>query len=292
MSKSVMTVLLVAAAALTASSVAISSPTTSPPATIATSSPATSPSATSPSAGSARMDVVPSCAPLPDSAWGAAKPGSGAAASNATHKQGSANGQSAKDSDWDDDNDDKDFPPLKPGQSFHLIGFAIQGSKHIDEQALIAALPEHVGDPITEAEITANTDWIKKTLTARHVNFADVTTALVQREGPDHCTWVIWGIQHIDAFSHLPFQGYWKFGGQTFSGNKVLSNEQLEKAVDLKLGERVREGAISDAMTGIQQAYDKVFPGKTVTVKGKLKLTLKPERVANFEWQIDEPSTK
>jgi hypothetical protein len=66
----------------------------------------------------------------------------------------------------------------------------------------------------------------------------------------------------------------------------------LEKAIGLKPDERVREGAISDAITAIQQAYDKVFPGQTVKVEGKLKLTLKPARVADFEWQIIEPPTK
>ena len=71
-----------------------------------------------------------------------------------------------------------------------------------------------------------------------------------------------------------------------------MTNEQLEKAIDLKPDERVREGAISDAITGMQQAYDKIFPGKTVKIKGKLKLTLKPARVADFEWQIVEPPAK
>ncbi|HEX3878897.1 MAG TPA: hypothetical protein VHW24_18045 [Bryobacteraceae bacterium] len=259
-------------------------------AALATSALATPPPATSSSAPSRRIDVAPSCAPLPDK--GQVRPASGAAAPNAAHPQGSAKDQrTAKDSD-DDDNDDKDFPPLKPGQSLHLIAFSIEGSKHIDENALIATLPEHVGDPISEAQIKANTEKIKKALTARHVHFADITIGMLQREGPDHCVRVIWGIQHIDAFSQLPYQGYWKFGGQTFSGNKALSNEQLEKAVDLKLGDLVREGDISDGITGIQQAYDKIFPGQTVKVKGKLKLTLKPERLANFEWQIEEPPAK
>lgn len=237
-------------------------------------------------------NVVPSCAPLPDTA--PANPVSGAAASKPAAQGTSATGKrNGKDSDDDDDDDDaKDFPPLKKGESFHLIGFSVSGSKHIDEDALIATLPEHTGDPITDAQVKADTDKIKKALTARHVHFAEVTTGLVQRAGPDHCVWVVWDIQHVDAFSQIPYQGFWKFGGQTFAGNKALTNEQLEKAIDLKPGERVREGAISDAITGMQQAYDKVFPGQTVKVDGKLKLTLKPERVANFEWQINEPPAK
>jgi len=194
----------------------------------------------------------------------------------------------------DDDNDDNDkgFAPLKPGESYHLIGFALSGSKHIDADALIAALPEHKGDPISVAQIKADTDTIKKALTARHVHFDEVTAALLQREAPGHFIWVIWDIQHIDAFSRAPYQGFWTFGGQTFSGNKALTKEQLEKAIGLKPGERVREGAISDARTGMEQAYDKVFPGKTVKIAVTLNLRVKPSRVATFTWQITEPPAR
>jgi len=195
----------------------------------------------------------------------------------------------AADADDNDDND-PDFPPLKPGESFHLLGFSLSGSKHIDANALIATLPERDGDPITDAQIKADTDRIKKALTARHVHFAEVTTGLVQRKGPNHGIYVIWDIQHMDTFSRLQYQGYWTFGGQTFSGNKALTNEQLEKAIDLKPGERIREGAVSDARTGMEQAYDEVFPGQTPKIGGKLKLA--PGHVATIEWRITEPATK
>jgi hypothetical protein len=250
-------------------------------------------------ATAAKKNYALACAPPTEAAveaWRKSRQAAAKAAASkpATHGASATAKPAAKNSDDDDDDDDaedaKDFPPLKPGESSHLIAFAIDGSKHIDEDALIATLPEHVGDPITNEQVKVDTDKIKKELTALHVHFAEVTTGLVQRAGPDHCVWVIWDIQHIDAFSHLPFQGFWKFGGQTFSGNKSLTSEQLEKAIGLKPDERVREGSISDAITGMQQAYDKVFPGQTVKVEGKLKLTLKPERVANFEWQIDEPA--
>jgi hypothetical protein len=207
-----------------------------------------------------------------------AKPASGAAAHNSAAS--------------DKDHDDKDSAPPKRRESYHLIGFGLSGSKHIDAPALIAALPQHKGDPITAAQIKADTDTIKKALTARHVHFDDVTTTFLQRVGPGHFIWVLWDIQHIDAFSRGPYQGLWAFGGQTFSGNKALTNEQLEKAIDLKLGERVREGAISDARTGMEQAYDKIFPGKPVKIAVTLKLSLKPSRVATFAWRITEPPSK
>ena len=243
--------------------------------------------ATSPPATAAPTNAAPAGAPAAGAA--PAKPASGATAPNAVPPNASVRGKPGA---ADADDNDPDFPPLKPGESFHLLGFSLSGSKHIDADALVATLPEHKGDPITDAQVKTDTDKIKKALTAQHVHFAEVTTAFVRREGPHHDVWVIWDIQHIDAFSRVPYQGYWKFGGQTFSGNKALTNEQLEKAIGLKLGERVREGAISDARTGMEQAYDKVFPGQTLKIGGKLKLTVTPARVATFEWHIAEPPAK
>ena len=262
----VLAVLLFAAAAPAISSPAFAAPTNAKP----SAAPATGAALTKPAPRAATSNAAPLCA-IPPAKTGAAR---------------------QADKDDDDDDDAKDFPPLKRGESFHLIGFSLSGSKHIDGDALTATLPKHQGDPITNDEVKTYTDKMKKALIARHVHFVEVTTGFVQRAGPDHCVWVIWDIQHIDAFSHLPYQGYWKFGGQTFSGNKARTNEQLAKAIDLKPGERVREGAISDAITGMQQAYDKVFPGKTVKIRGKVKLTTEPVRVANFEWQIIEPPAK
>jgi hypothetical protein len=249
--------------------------------------------ATSPLATATPTNAAP--APAGALAAGVAQetPASGAAASNAAAPGVSVPGKAgATDADEDNNDNDPDFPPLKPGEPYHLLGFSLSGSKHIDADALIATLPQHKGDPITDAQIKTDTDTIKKALTARHVHFAELTTGVVQREGPGHLVWVIWDIQHIDAFSRLQYQGYWKFGGQTFSGNKALTDEQLEKAIDLKPGERVREGAISDARTGMEQAYDRIFPGQRVKIGGKLKLTTAPVRVATFEWQISEPPAK
>jgi hypothetical protein len=221
-----------------------------------------------------------------------AAPANGAGVPTAHTKPASganAHMSAAPDNDKDEDDSSDD---LKPGETYHLIGFALSGSKHIDANALIAALPQHKGDPITPAQIEADTNTIKKALTARHVHFAEVTTALLHREAPGHFVWVMWDIQHIDAFSRAPYQGVWAFGGQTFSGNKALTNEQLEKAIDLKPGEKVREGAISDARTGMEQAYDKVFPGKPVKMAVTLDLKVKPSRVATFAWRITEPPAK
>jgi outer membrane protein assembly factor BamA len=205
------------------------------------------------------------------------------------HAAPAAGKPGAADADDSDDNDDKDFPPLKPGESFHLIKFQIDGSTHIDTDALIATLPEHKGDPIDDAKIKADTDKIEKALAVRHVH-GRLMTALMQREGPDHGLRVEWVIQNDDALAKAG--GFWKFGGQTFSGNRALTSEQLAKAIDLKPGERVGAGSVSDARTGMEQAYDKVFPGKKVKITGKLKLTLKPVRTVNFQWQITEPPAK
>jgi hypothetical protein len=240
-------------------------------------------------AAAAPANAVPPGSPPPTAPPPTAPPTTGAPApAKAAIKAATVAGKPGK-PDADDDND-PDFPPMKPGDKYHLLGFSISGSKHIDADALIATLPEHEGDPITQAQVKADTDRIKKALAALHVHFSEVTAGFVQREGPDHGVYVVWDIQHVDPFSRLQYQGYWKFGGQTFSGNKALSRDQLDKAIGLKPGDRVREGAVSDARTGMEQAYEKVFPGQTVKIGGKLKLA--PGRVATIEWQITEPAAK
>jgi hypothetical protein len=248
--------------------------------------------ATAPAKAEPPTSAAPPANAAPDAGAAPTTPAPGAVAPNAAPRKASVPGKHGAAADDDSDDKDPGFQPLKKGESFRLLGFVIGGSKHIDEHAIIATLPEHVGGPITNAQIEADTDTVKKALTALHVHYADVTTSLMQREGPGHLLYVIWDIQHEDAFDRAPFQGFWAFGGQTFSGNKALTNEQLEKAIDLKPGERVREGAVSDARTGIEQAYEKVFPGQTVKIASKLILKAKPTRVATFEWQITEPPAK
>jgi hypothetical protein len=241
-----------------------------PPATAAAAAPAVAAPATA--------------APAKPADAGPAKPAADAAAKQAAAKPG-------KTADKDDDDDDDDDPKLgTAAEPYHLLGFQLNGSKHLDADAILKTLPQHEGDAITTDQIKADLAMLKPILIAKHIHSATVTTGIVEREGPGHNIYVVWDIQHVDALTRLPFKGWLHYAGETFTGNKALTSAQLDAAVGLKEGERVREGAVSDARTGIEQAYDTVFPGQVVKVGGKVKVT--PDHKVSFEWQITEPAGK
>jgi len=169
---------------------------------------------------------------------------------------------------------------------YHLLGFALHGTKRVDTDALIAALPQHEGDPITGAQIKEDAARIRAALSARHVH-GDMTTALLEQEGPGHHVWVIWDVHLVDVLSNIPLRSPRHFAGQTFSGNIRLSAAQLAAATGLRPGDKLPDGRISDARTGIEQSYDAALPGQQVEVKGKV--TLKKDDTVMIDWRITEP---
>jgi hypothetical protein len=169
---------------------------------------------------------------------------------------------------------------------YHLLGFSLRGTKRVDTDALVAALPQHEGDVITNAEIRANAEKIRLALKAAHVH-GDMTTAILEREGPGHHIWVLWDVHGEDALSFVPFHGKRHLETQTFSGNVKLSTDALIAATGLHPGDPMPDGRLGDARTGIEQAYDKAMPGAAVQVKGKVKL--KKDNSVLIDWQITEP---
>jgi len=169
---------------------------------------------------------------------------------------------------------------------YHLLGFSLSGSKHVDLNALVAGLPQHAGDLITYDEIKADAVRIRAELAEHHVH-GQMTTALLEREGKGHYVWVIWDIQKLDAMSYLPLRAHRHFASQTFSGNVKLTNDQLAAATGLHPGDPMPDGSVSDARTGIEQAYDTVLPKAEIGVKGVVKL--KKDDSVIIDWKITEP---
>jgi hypothetical protein len=169
---------------------------------------------------------------------------------------------------------------------YHLLGFTLHGTKRVDTDALIATLPQHAGDLITRAQIKEDADRIRAALKARHVH-GDMTTALLEEEGKGHHAWVVWDVHLVDALSNVSRRGVRHFAGQTFTGNVKLSAEQLAAATGLHQGDRMPDGRISDARTGIEQSYDAALHGAPVEVKGKVML--KKDDTVVIDWWITEP---
>jgi len=171
---------------------------------------------------------------------------------------------------------------------YHLLGFSLRGTTRVNTDALVATLPQHEGDVITNAEIRENADKIRHVLQASHVH-GDLTTMILQRHGPGHHVWVMWDVQPVDALSYVPWHGPRYFVSQTFSGNSKLSTDALISATGLHSGDKLADGRIGDARTGIEQAYDKAMPGAAVEVTGKIRL--KKDNGVLVDWRIIEPKT-
>ncbi len=169
---------------------------------------------------------------------------------------------------------------------YHLLGFSLSGSKHIDGDALVATLPQKEGDVITAAEIQEDAKRIGEELNKRHVH-GNMTTATLEQDGKGHNIWVIWDIHKMDALAYAPLKPPRHFVSQTFSGNTKLTADQLTAAIGLHPGDKMPDGSISDARTGIEQAYDKVMPGAAVQVKGKV--IVKKDGSVLVDWVITEP---
>ena len=169
---------------------------------------------------------------------------------------------------------------------YHLLGFSLRGTTRVNTDALVASLPQHEGDVITNADIKQNADTIRRALQAKHVH-GNITTMILERHGPGHHVWVMWDLQPDDALLYIPLTGQRHFAGQTFSGNVKLSTGALVEATGLHPGDKMPDGRVGDARTGIEQAYDEAMPGATVQVKGKVKL--KKDNSIVVDWQIVEP---
>ena len=169
---------------------------------------------------------------------------------------------------------------------YHLLGFSLRGTTRVNTDAIVAALPQHEGDVITNDEINQNMEKIRQILKASHVH-GDMTTAILQREGPGHHIWVMWDVHGADALSYAPFHGKRHLDSQTFTGNVKLTTDALVAATGLHPGDVLPDGRLGDARTGIEQAYDKALPGTAVQVKGKIKL--RPDNTVLVNWQITEP---
>ncbi len=169
---------------------------------------------------------------------------------------------------------------------YRLNGFVLNGTDRVDTDAIIASLPQHKGDLITHSQVKADADHIRAILKAKHIH-GEMTTATLEAEGPGNRILVVWEVHLMDALTYAPGNGPRHFASQTFAGNTKLSEAQLVAATGLKPGQDMPAGSISDARTGIEQAYDAALPGKTVDVKGKV--VVKKDRSVQINWQITEP---
>jgi outer membrane protein assembly factor BamA len=182
-------------------------------------------------------------------------------------------------------------PPAKQDEEkaepvYHLLGFHLSGTKRVDTDKLVDSLPQHEGDVITQAQIKEDAQRISDALKAHHVH-GNMTTGILEREGPGHHIWVMWDLQPTDAIAMTPKIVRRSLASQSFSGNTKLSTAALIAATGLHPGQRMPDGSVDDARTGIEQAYDTALHGAPVQVNGKVRF--KPDHTVIIDWMITEP---
>jgi outer membrane protein assembly factor BamA len=158
-----------------------------------------------------------------------------------------------------------------------LNGYRLSGVKGIDEDALVAKLPHHAGERITEADIKADTATLSAALKAQHID-GQLFATMATKKGT---VWVLFDFQYPQ-----PQQRRW-LGSQIFDGNAKISSAALEAATGLRPGDDLPVERLNAARQAIIQAYQKAEPGADVHVGGKLRIT--PEGKVQVIWHITEP---
>jgi len=168
-------------------------------------------------------------------------------------------------------------------QNYILNGYRLSGVKGIDQDALVAKLPHHAGERITEADIKADTATISAALKAQHIE-GQLFATMAEKNGR---VWVLFDFQYPQPGQFSPVHQRRWLGSQIFDGNVKISSATLEAATGLKPGEYLPVERLNAARQAILLAYKKAAPGADVHVAGKMRIT--PQGKVELIWHVTEP---
>jgi len=173
--------------------------------------------------------------------------------------------------------------PAPAPHAYILNGYRLSGAKGVDEDAMIAKLPHHAGERITEADIKADTATLGATLKAQHIDGQLFATMAVKNGR----VWVLFDLQNLQVQQSSPVAQRRWLGSQIFDGNSKISSAALQSATGLKPGDDLPVERLNAARQAIIEAYRKAAPGADVHVGGKMHIT--PEGKVEVTWHITEP---
>jgi outer membrane protein assembly factor BamA len=169
--------------------------------------------------------------------------------------------------------------PAPASPSYILNGYRLSGVNGVDQDALVAKLPHHPGDRITQADIKADTDTLNTALKAQHIE-GELFATMAEKNGR---VWVLFDFQYHQTPIH---QRRW-LGSQIFDGNVKISSAALAAATGLKPGDDLPVERVNAARLAIIEAYKKAVPDADVHVGGKMRIT--PEGKVELTWRVTEP---
>jgi outer membrane protein assembly factor BamA len=128
----------------------------------------------------------------------------------------------------------------------------INGSKTVPTEKLLAAISEHAGSRVTQADIVADQDAILKVLGAANV-VGGIQTSM--RNKPKNHIDVIFAVNDQGAQAPIVTKVAPKLNTETFVGNAAIASDKLEAAAGLKPGDDLTNEKIGAAQQAILAVY-------------------------------------
>ena len=162
----------------------------------------------------------------------------------------------------------------------------ITGSKTVPTQKLLDAIQTHKGSHVTQSDIKADQNTITKVLGEANV-VGGIKTSMVSK--PNKHIEVIFAITDQGAQATVVKKVAPTLHAETFSGNAVLTTDQLAAAAGLKAGDGLTDARIAAAQKAIVDAY--AAAKKPIDVKIGASIS-QSGLGADIAWQITETKAK
>jgi outer membrane protein assembly factor BamA len=171
-------------------------------------------------------------------------------------------------------------------QTYTLDKIQINGLKSASPDEMRAALKEKVGTKVTTDDLVADVTVLEKALEAKNV-VGSVKVSMANKHNG-----------HIDSIFDVTDNGIQtatittvspKLNDQVFTGNNVLTADELTAASGLKPGEELSNDKIKAAQQAMIDAYKASKKPVNVTITGAIKQTGGTVEVA---WTIVETKAK
>jgi outer membrane protein assembly factor BamA len=163
----------------------------------------------------------------------------------------------------------------------------ITGSKTVPTDKLLAAVQEHAGSRVTQADIVADQEAILKVLGAANV-VGGIQTSM--RSKPNNHIDVIFAVNDQGAQAPVVTKVAPKLHAETFVGNVSIPSDKLAAASGLTIGEDLDNSKITAAQQAIAAAYKAAKLPVGMNLSGAIQ-TVSPGQV-DVVWTIQETKAK
>ncbi len=163
----------------------------------------------------------------------------------------------------------------------------ITGSTTVPPEKLYAAIQEHKGSTVTQADIVADQDAITKVLGAANV-VGGIKTSMAAKSNK-HID-VVFAVEDHGAQAPIVTKVAPKLHAELFDGNKSISTDKLAAAAGLHPGDDLSNDKIAAAEAAIGAAYKAAKLPVNVTVSGETKVVSQGQ--VDVTWRVAETKIK